>query len=224
MKKAMVIMCSAAFLIGFVVKADAALIDRGGGLIYSEYLDVTFLQDTNYAFSSGYAEDNTVAMDGQLQWQEALDWVDALEYEDTVRGITWKDWRLPSALNFDGSGPDAWEAHGYEITTELSYLRYVELDGLALDQCDTCETATIGLFINLNPDSPVFWYSTEYDTDNAWWFSFENGEQDIQHKENSIYALAVRDGDVAAPVPEPTTILLFGTGLLGLIGSRKLRG
>jgi hypothetical protein len=35
--------------------------------------------------------------------------------------------------------------------------------------------------------------------------------------------LAVRDGDVA-PVPEPTSILLFGVGILGLarFGRKKL--
>jgi hypothetical protein len=38
----------------FSTLVNAQLIDRGGGLIYDNVLDVTWLQDANYAKTSGY--------------------------------------------------------------------------------------------------------------------------------------------------------------------------
>ena len=35
--------------------AHASLIDRGNGLLYDNVLNVTWLQDANYAHTSGYA-------------------------------------------------------------------------------------------------------------------------------------------------------------------------
>ena len=36
--------------------ANAALYDRGNGLIYDDVLDITWLQDANYAKTSGYVK------------------------------------------------------------------------------------------------------------------------------------------------------------------------
>lgn len=36
---------------------DAALVDRGGGMIYDTDRDITWLQDMNYAKTSGYDAD-----------------------------------------------------------------------------------------------------------------------------------------------------------------------
>ncbi len=58
----------------------AALIDRGGGLIYDNILDVTWLQDANYSITSGYSSN------GQLDWFAATEWVSNLGHYDSVRG------------------------------------------------------------------------------------------------------------------------------------------
>lgn len=70
-----------------------ALTDRGFGLIYDSERDITWLKDANYAKTLGRTPD------GQMNWYDATAWVSRLSY----RGV--KGWRLPSALNQDGSGP-----------------------------------------------------------------------------------------------------------------------
>ena len=42
--------------------AQAALFDRGGGLIYDDVLNVTWLQDANYAKTSGYDADGDMSL------------------------------------------------------------------------------------------------------------------------------------------------------------------
>jgi len=69
------------------------LIDRGLGLIYDTERNITWLQDVNYAKTVGRSRD------GQLTWPQAMEWVATLSY----RGV--RGWRLPTALNADGSGP-----------------------------------------------------------------------------------------------------------------------
>ena len=54
--------------------AQAALHDRGGGLIYDDVLNITWLQDANYAKTSGYDAD------GKIKWIDAMNWVSALSY------------------------------------------------------------------------------------------------------------------------------------------------
>lgn len=70
-----------------------ALTDRGFGLIYDSDRDLTWLKDANYARTIGRTAD------GQMNWYDAMAWVRSLSY----RGV--QGWRLPSALNQDGSGP-----------------------------------------------------------------------------------------------------------------------
>ena len=75
----------------------------------------------------------------------------------------------------------------------------------------------------------VFWYRNESiddPTDYSWVFTMDIGYQDDALKGGSLtstwthLAWAVREGDVA-PVPEPTTIYLLGSGLLGLSGLKR---
>lgn len=64
--------------------AQAALLDRGGGLIYDDVLDITWLQGANYAKTSGYDAD------GRMNWSAANVWAEALSYGG------YSDWRLPT--------------------------------------------------------------------------------------------------------------------------------
>lgn len=126
MKKLLVLLCAMLLLFGFVGMANAALWDRGGGLIYDDVQDITWLQDANYAKTSGYDSDGAMNMPG------AEAWADGLEYYDSVRGVTWDDWRLPTTVNGPWEfGYDGTTTGGYNITTsEMGYMYYVNLGNL----------------------------------------------------------------------------------------------
>ena len=67
--------------------ANALLYDRGGGLIYDSDQNITWLQDANYAKTSGYDSD------GRMTWDNAVAWANQLEYQG------YKDWRLPTTVD-----------------------------------------------------------------------------------------------------------------------------
>ena len=105
--------------------ADAGLIDRGHGLIYDDVLNITWLQDANYAQTSGYDTD------GLMNWTAATAWAAQLVYGG------YDDWRLPmivdtgrSGCNFAYNSTDC----GYNVDTsasELAYMFHVNLGNLS---------------------------------------------------------------------------------------------
>jgi hypothetical protein len=91
--------------------AQAALIDRGGGLLYDDVLNVTWLQDANYAKTSGYDAD------GLMDWSAAKTWASGLNIS-RFAGESLTGWRLPASGDY------------YDITSpncEMSYMYYVNL-------------------------------------------------------------------------------------------------
>lgn len=193
-----------------------ALIDRGGGLIYDTDLNVTWLADANYAMTSGYAAY------GRMTWAAANTWAANLTYNDSVRGVTYGDWRLPTTLVPDASCADIFttppSARGFFCSgSEMGHLFYDELGGEAGQHISTTHNANYNLFINMTGNT--YWSSTDYALDTsccAWYFYLATGFQDDRPKGDPIFALAVRDGDVAS-VPIPAAAMLFSSGLLGLI-------
>jgi hypothetical protein len=130
--------------------SHAALIDRGGGLIYDDVLDITWLQDTNYALTQGVD-------DGRMNWTDANAWAAGLSYYDVVRDVSYEDWRLPMSSPIDSLAfniaisNDGTTDQGYARTTtdgsdggwrdasgtpvsELGYMFYVNL--ASLGKCD----------------------------------------------------------------------------------------
>ncbi len=84
-------------LLCFSVPANSALIDRGTGMIYDTETGITWLQDANYAYTTGYTQ-GPDWQQGRMNWSEAKTWANQL----TFGGLD--NWRLASAYKIDGSG------------------------------------------------------------------------------------------------------------------------
>ncbi|MCP4238896.1 MAG: PEP-CTERM sorting domain-containing protein, partial [Aestuariibacter sp.] len=97
---------------------------------------------------------------------------------------------------------------------EMGHLYYDELD---IDGGGSLSNPVN--FQNLEPR--IYWSDTVVSAGpiGAWTFSFKTGGQYMGDRVNEkFYGLAVRSGDVAATVPEPTTAALLGIGLAGMAG------
>lgn len=209
------------------LSAQAALIDRGGGLIYDDVLDVTWLQDANYARTNG--DDG----DGLMTWAEAKAWAENLTYYDPIRDVTYDDWRLPAVSPVDSAAfnltlsTDGTTDKGYARTTtdgtdggwrdsdgipvsEMGHMYYVNLANLGacdpdLPWCTPQPGSGLvdtGPFINIEI-SEDYWTGTELDATRAWYFVTFGGTQFEITKTFPRFAWAVRDGDVGGTPPPP---------------------
>jgi hypothetical protein len=229
------------------ITAQAALHDRGGGLIYDDVLNITWLQDANYANTSGYAATSL------MNWANANTWAANLSFLDTVRNVTYDDWRLPTvspvnrtAFNFNNGsatvGPGGNFDQGYNISapgsaypgstgSELAYMFYQNLSNPGfytpagtLSWCNITYPClgNTSPFVNLQPG--MYWSGTEYPlySGYAMDFTMYDGHQYMHYKTFEAYAWAVRPGDVAAvPEPEAWVMLLAGLGLVGVAAKRR---
>ncbi|MGB0909346.1 MAG: DUF1566 domain-containing protein [Nitrospirales bacterium] len=218
------LLCASVLLLGVTSVSEAALVSRlGGQAVYDIDRDITWLADANLADSMTFGVPGIIA-DGRMSWFTALSWIGSLNATNGGAGyLGFNNWRLPSAFNGDGSGPcgPAFNCAG----SEMGHLFYNELGGNANESVfnqpgDTpVEIANLALFSNVQPS--FYWSGTEFapNPNLAWGFGFGNGNQltDFKDVNSNGFAWAVRSGDVA-PVPSPSAMLLFATGLACLIG------
>ena len=175
-----------------------------------------------------------------MTWSQATAWADNLSYFDSVRNVTYTDWRLPTITDTGTSGCNFGTDCGNNVdpaSSEMAHLYYTELGNLSYY---TALGAVSGAYAGgANPNSTLdntgpftnfqsyyYWSGTKYapDTAYAWYFRTDYGYQHYRYKPFRLYALAVRPGDVAA-VPEADTwaMLLAGLGLVGA-ATRRRRG
>lgn len=195
-------------------------------MIYDSAQNITWLQDANYAKTSGYD------VNGAMTWDQAVAWAGQLNYGG------YSDWRLSSARlnNNNGFSYDGSTDRGYNNSrSELGRL-FFELGNIA--DCDTSGTCgqpgsgfihhsfvdpdsnqSVG-FLNVLPAS--YWQAETWmmDTMYSWRFNHSVGSQNSDFVFNEYYGWAVRDGDVA-DVPVPAAAWLFGSSLAGLLMVRR---
>ena len=208
--------------------SHAALYDRGNGLIYDDVLDITWMQDANYAQTSGFDAD------GLMYWAYANFWADQLQYGGS------DDWRLASAkLGHIGNMCTAFDGScdtGYNITTsELGHMFYNNLGNLGYSDATgnlqsgygisnvSFTDATLGGGIEsiVNLQHGVYWFAENPPIYHPWSFDMQNGVT-VPRVGSSSYAWAVHDGDIgAAVVPIPAAAWLFGSALAGLLVARR---
>lgn len=115
--------------------ANAALHERLGGLAYyDDQANLTWLQDANYAKTSGY---NT---DGGMIVGEGQIWVSSLN----IAGVT--GWRLPTAPDID---PSCDAFYNNCTGSELGNLYYNVFGGIAGEYLGTTHNANFDLFSNV---------------------------------------------------------------------------
>lgn len=229
--------------------ANAALINRGGGMIYDDVLDITWLQDANFAATSGFD------VDGTMNWTQANAWATNLVYGG------YSDWRLPSLAPTNGTGTfnisfsfDGSSDRGFNNSStlnELGYMFYVNLSNTSFFSpsgignqpgSQTFNSSFIdgnsGLSYSFDNIGINYWTGIANDPflNAAWAFNFRTfsgiatGETQLHSNLSPLSSWVVRDGDVAnsivtAPptpsVPEPGPIGLLAFGLLGFFAARS---
>ena len=223
----------------FVVSSSshAALYDRGNGLIYDDVLDITWMQDANYAQTSGYAAANAVINEsygsfsifpgGQMGWDAAKTWVEQLNYGG------YDDWRLPFADE---------PIELYNITTsDLGHMFYNNLSNLGYrDTNGNIRPSGYGLtnrsftdgdtgasltFLNLQSYSYHFAQNNVFISNERWAFENSLGLHISSSKSSASLSWAVADGDIVTlgltSVPIPAAAWLFGSALAGLLVARS---
>lgn len=233
----------------FSFVCQAALINRGNGLIYDDVLDITWMQDANYISTSGFSTN------GSVNKENANNWIDNLVFAG------YDDWRLPNqtplnggAFNFGFSFNGTTDRGFNQLGThnELAYMFSTNLSNISSWRPDgNPSNAGVGTFNSsfLDGDTDelfsfenigiTYWSNPENDPipNASWGLNFQDfantatGEVQLLTNLAELSVWAVRDGDVAATIDDggsnivnassPSTFAMLFFGVAGALATRK---
>jgi hypothetical protein len=218
--------------------ASATLIDRGPDMVYDDVLDITWLRNANLAATNPIGVSGITPL-GLMTWSTAQSWISAMNAADYLGS---SNWRLPYDSVSKGVGPATFpdlEGCWANVHTEpgcrddeLGYMYWYNLGGIGTELTGTLTALGGQVITNVRVDynsgtlGPCGLPYCPFPTvDGIWGYFFGTGNLNFGDDTNLLYAWAVHDGDVSplsTSVPEPSTLALFGFGLLGLAGMRVL--
>lgn len=212
--------------------ASAALVDRGGGMLYDDVLRVTWLQDANLPRSSGYS------VDGRMAWPDAKVWAENLVFggfsdwrlarNSPVNGVTWDHNYSVDGLTDFGyniASPNSELAYMFHVNLKLKS-RYAPVTGTEQPDFGVFRNGTMGGAADVglvkNLESDAYWSGTLVERSQgseAWAFATGIGNQGTASFGANFFSWAVRDGDVAI-IPLPSGFWLFASGVVMVFARR----
>jgi hypothetical protein len=160
---------------------------------------------------------------GPMTWATAKSWSINLN----VNGVT--GWRLPETRIPDSTctmsyATPAVYSQGYGVGCTGSEMGH--LFNVTFGNAPDAAVTNTGNFRNMQ--NYYYWSATPLDSDSYYVWTYQtsiNGQAYTGTGTNAFFALAVRDGDVLAPVPEPQTyaLMVVGLGLIAGIARRRIQ-
>lgn len=205
--------------------------DASSVFLYDTTLNITWLRDAN--------------SNGVMTWDQAIAWANSLNNNAAYGSLT--GWRLPTMIdtgtpgcNSANSGTDC----GYNVQTKSGNLTQYQVGQTVYSEMASLFYETLGNKAYFSPAGVFqpdyglsnegafqnlqlyYWSGLEYapDTGSAWYFNTSVGGGGYNAKPNSLYALALRSGEVlAAPIPESETyaLMLGGLAVVGVAARRS---
>ena len=203
--------------------ASATLTDLGTGAVSDDVLGISWAQDANLCVALGTCP-LAPSFNGVMSWFDANAWADDLTYAG------FDNWRLPSVdVNDDGVIVDCSTATESECRdNELGYMYYYNLTPAGSTPptaMGTILTGSQGPFVNIQFG---VWSETSATTDLAWQFAFGiapnvAGRTSAAFKATGGFHVWVVRDNAPASTPEPSTLLLIGVGVVGLLRNNRRR-